>query len=73
MTRVTLAALLGCAAIGVVGACASGQQTAEAQLAAIVAGCKVALDLEHDGGEAGAADETGLGCRAAIHSWERAK
>jgi hypothetical protein len=53
--------------------CGGAQPKAQAQLAAIVAGCKVSLGIERDAGEAGAVGETEQGCRAALHAWERAR
>ncbi|HEY6824146.1 MAG TPA: hypothetical protein VI195_06875 [Steroidobacteraceae bacterium] len=67
-----LACLLGANALCLAD-CGGAQPKAQAQLAAIVAGCKVSLDLERDAGEAGAIGETEQGCRAALHTWERAK
>lgn len=70
--HVTLALVLGIAAL-CMASCSGAQTKSQAELAAIVAGCEVSLDLERDAGEAGAASETGDGCRAALHSWERTK
>lgn len=67
-----LAMVLGSGA-SLLDACSGAQSAKQAQLATIVSGCKVALDIERDAGEAGAADDTADGCKAALHSWERAK
>lgn len=68
--RTGLALVLACGA-GFVGLdCgAAAPSAAQVQGAAIVAGCKVSLDLVRDGGEAGAIDDVETGCEAALKAW----
>lgn len=66
-----LAAVLGVGACLLVN-CSGAQSKAQAQLATITAGCKVALGIERDAGDAGATNQTEQGCRASLHAWEAA-
>lgn len=66
------ALVLACC-VGALADCSGAQDKAQAQLAAITAGCEVSLSIERDAGEAGAAYDTAKGCKAALHSWEHAK
>ncbi len=68
---ITAMVLVGCSCV--MAACSGAQDKQQAQLAAITAGCKVGLDIERDGGEAGAADVTARGCAAELRAWEHAK
>ena len=55
--------------LGLASACGAAQSKADAQLAAITGGCKVALDLEHAQDAGPSLIETQDGCRAAIKTW----
>ncbi len=74
MLKKKLIACLVGGAVGVVLAygCGGNVAPAQAQLAAITAGCKVSLDLVRDSGAAGAIDEVEDGCRTSLKAWEKA-
>lgn len=59
--------------LGLVAACGAAQDKSEAAYAAIVAGCKVSLDIDRDAGEAGAVDTEAKACDKTLKVWESHK
>jgi len=67
-----LSAFLIAQGFGLFLGCSAPQARAEAQNAAIVAGCRTSLELARDAGEAGARDEIARGCEDSLRLWEQA-
>lgn len=53
-----------------VASCSGAQDKNEATYAAIVAGCKVSLDVDRDAGAAGAVDDESRACDKTLKVWE---
>lgn len=71
MNRDIKAALVLACGIGCVVGCSGAQDKSKATYAAIVAGCKVSLDLDRDAGAAGAIDDEARACHETLKVWEK--
>jgi hypothetical protein len=72
VTRAVTCALVLASGLGLLDGC-GGESRAQAQYAAIVAGCKASLDITRDAGDAGATSDVEDGCKAALLAWEHDK